>query len=604
MIKRGMLILLLISILAFSVNAMIVELVGPTPSGIEYQDVNSKEVTCKVTKNETEEITSLTVWYEENATLSWQAGSTKNNPDDNTPIPFSLTNLINATYTWNCLALNNESNAQFAGSNLTFKITFTTAAPPPTNQAPALLSNIPDMIWPEDTVNNSLNLSVYFNDPDKDPLTFSVSTIPSNIGVSISTDIVTFTPNANWTGSTSVKFSAFDGTASTESNSVSITITPVNDPPLLVKEIPNLTWIENNNKKIDLDDYFSDVDGESLNFTFTSVSNINVSIDDEDHDATFIPDDDWTGSRVFKFTALDSSNATAESNEFTLKVEEGAEEPEDTMILTKSPTDEDVNMSVGESKTFSITKQPSNATVKWYVDNLLQTNETEDSFVYKPTKEGSYNIRVQIVVGGTSDDHQWTVTVSAAGAATTPAPKAAELKEVEAEEKEIACGNRECEEGEDQFSCCLDCGCPEGYTCNEQTKTCRREKEAGNLILIIIVVSLFVGGAVGGYFYYKKKQEKEIFGLANEPIEVPPLKKEKLEVKKEAKPAEKKPVTAEKPVKKAKTTNQILLKNYILTNLRKGKSFEEIKKTLLKVGWTEEQIQEAYTAAELDKAFS
>ncbi len=35
----------------------------------------------------------------------------------------------------------------------------------------------------------------------------------------------------------------------------------------------------------------------------------------------------------------------------------------------------------------------------------------------------------------------------------------------EGKEGESKCGNGICEEGETQDTCCIDCGCPEGYTC-------------------------------------------------------------------------------------------------------------------------------------------
>ena len=120
--KRGILILIFILLLAFSVNAMTVTLTASS----DVSNGNSKDVVCKVAKNATEELVSLAVWFKNNESTQWHAGDSVTPPDDNSDETFSLTSLVNATYTWNCLAVNNESNAVFADSNNTFKVTFTT----------------------------------------------------------------------------------------------------------------------------------------------------------------------------------------------------------------------------------------------------------------------------------------------------------------------------------------------------------------------------------------------------------------------------------------------------------------------------------------------
>src|SRR3989338_8244347 len=43
------------------------------------------------------------------------------------------------------------------------------------------------------------------------------------------------------------------------------------------------------------------------------------------------------------------------------------------------------------------------------------------------------------------------------------------------------CGNNDCESGDDSSNCCLDCGCPEKYTCNNNA--CQKLAECGNGII-------------------------------------------------------------------------------------------------------------------------
>jgi len=47
--------------------------------------------------------------------------------------------------------------------------------------------------------------------------------------------------------------------------------------------------------------------------------------------------------------------------------------------------------------------------------------------------------------------------------------------------KKAECGNGQCENGEDSSNCCLDCGCPGGYSCDGNV--CKKNAQCGNGIL-------------------------------------------------------------------------------------------------------------------------
>ncbi|MCB1045358.1 MAG: hypothetical protein KDC35_20620 [Acidobacteria bacterium] len=81
-------------------------------------------------------------------------------------------------------------------------------------------------------------LTLTGSDPEGQPLTFAISTPPSNgvLGPVISTgptsaDVV-YTPNADYFGADSFEFVANDGIANSLPATVDLTITPVNDPPV------------------------------------------------------------------------------------------------------------------------------------------------------------------------------------------------------------------------------------------------------------------------------------------------------------------------------------------------------------------------------------
>jgi len=75
------------------------------------------------------------------------------------------------------------------------------------------------------------------SDADGNPITFSIVTGPAHGSLSAifnatpTSAQVTYTPDANYNGSDSFTFKADDGQGGTSTGTVSITITPVNDPP-------------------------------------------------------------------------------------------------------------------------------------------------------------------------------------------------------------------------------------------------------------------------------------------------------------------------------------------------------------------------------------
>jgi PKD repeat protein len=80
------------------------------------------------------------------------------------------------------------------------------------------------------------------SDSDNDPLTYFIVTDPSYGSLSGSPPSVTYTPDPNYYGSDNFTFRAYDGKAYSNIATVSITVTPVNDPPTAptVDVTPNL----------------------------------------------------------------------------------------------------------------------------------------------------------------------------------------------------------------------------------------------------------------------------------------------------------------------------------------------------------------------------
>jgi VCBS repeat-containing protein len=71
------------------------------------------------------------------------------------------------------------------------------------------------------------------SDPDGDPLTVVVVTVPQHGSGSIGSDgSLNYMPDANFSGSDTFSYKASDGTAESNISTVTITVNPINDPPV------------------------------------------------------------------------------------------------------------------------------------------------------------------------------------------------------------------------------------------------------------------------------------------------------------------------------------------------------------------------------------
>ncbi len=122
--------------------------------------------------------------------------------------------------------------------------------------------------------------------------------------------LATMNPNANFTGVNYVTFTATNVLGTAESNNVTLTITAVNDPPYLIKNIPTQYMVKNNNGTLNLSYYFVDVDGEDLNFTATALDNFTFHIDNNTGIVIIEPQEDYIGTNYTNITAIDESGTS------------------------------------------------------------------------------------------------------------------------------------------------------------------------------------------------------------------------------------------------------------------------------------------------------
>ncbi|MBI2167559.1 MAG: tandem-95 repeat protein, partial [Candidatus Omnitrophica bacterium] len=111
-----------------------------------------------------------------------------------------------------------------------------------------------------------------------------------------------FRPTANFNGSASLRFTVSDGTLTSDEAEVSITVDPVDDPPVLNAQ--TVTLDEDGSLTIDLGET-EDLDGETLTYTVVSGSGEGAQITITGNEALYTPGADFNGEDSFTVTVTD-----------------------------------------------------------------------------------------------------------------------------------------------------------------------------------------------------------------------------------------------------------------------------------------------------------
>ncbi len=175
----------------------------------------------------------------------------------------------------------------------------------PVNDPP--LANDQDVTAEEDT---PLSITVTATDPDGDGLTYSILTTPTDgtiSGLNPSTGELTYTPDADYSGPDSFTFEACDPSGACDTGVVTITVEPVDDPP--VADPQDLTTPEDTPLPITVTG--SDVDEDPITYGIVNgPSNGTISgFDPDTGDLLYTPNGDYVGPDSFAFEACDPNPA-------------------------------------------------------------------------------------------------------------------------------------------------------------------------------------------------------------------------------------------------------------------------------------------------------
>ncbi|MBU1048687.1 tandem-95 repeat protein [Candidatus Bipolaricaulota bacterium] len=160
----------------------------------------------------------------------------------------------------------------------------------------------------EEDVPATLNVLTNDSDPDGDVLSVDWVTQPENGTVANNGRTVTYTPNPNFHGVDTFDYAATDGNGGQARATVTILVTPVNDPP--VAQDDSASGTEDTPVTVSVLDNDSDPDGDGLAVQSVSQPSHGASTTNGSN-VTYSPDPDFHGIDSFTYTLTDGNGGTS-----------------------------------------------------------------------------------------------------------------------------------------------------------------------------------------------------------------------------------------------------------------------------------------------------
>ncbi|MEV3905542.1 Ig-like domain-containing protein [Mycobacterium sp. NPDC050551] len=195
----------------------------------------------------------------------------------------------------------------------------------PVNDAPVATGHT--ITVPEDSI-TTVNLAADSSDPDGDALTAVLVSGPSNAQTFVLNPdrTFTYTPTADFTGQDSFTYKVNDGASDSNTVTVTINVTAINDAPTAVNDGP-FTLDEDGSRTLTAAELIgNDTDpdtGDVLHIaTVNSTANTHGTVVlNSDGTVTYTPTADYNGSAEFTYTVADSANSlSADTATVTLTV--------------------------------------------------------------------------------------------------------------------------------------------------------------------------------------------------------------------------------------------------------------------------------------------
>lgn len=181
------------------------------------------------------------------------------------------------------------------------------------NLPPVIETPIPDVELNEDFgVHTVAFLQSAYSDPEGQPLAFSVLSSPSFIGAEIVNDSLIVSSVQDSSGVGELIFQASDTEGGSITDTVLVTVKPVNDSPFVVELPDTITVILGETLVFEYDSAFADVEDELIDLFYDiSISSVDITLDISTtvHYALELSTSTFIGTATLTFIVTDSEGA-------------------------------------------------------------------------------------------------------------------------------------------------------------------------------------------------------------------------------------------------------------------------------------------------------
>jgi hypothetical protein len=180
---------------------------------------------------------------------------------------------------------------------------------PPPPPAPGLTAAADSATVAED---GSTTVAVLANDTDPagGPITVTAATDPPHGTATVELDgTITYAPDADYNGPDSFGYTITNPAADSATGTVSVTVTPVNDPPVAVAD--TLVTSTNTAASIAVLANDRDIDGDTLAVTGVGAAAHGNAVVNADGSVTYTPSNGYSGSDAFSYAISDGAGGTA-----------------------------------------------------------------------------------------------------------------------------------------------------------------------------------------------------------------------------------------------------------------------------------------------------
>ena len=249
----------------------------------------------------------------------------------------------------------------------------------------------------EDT---AASITLTGSDPDGDSLTYTVLSNPSNGLLTGTPPALIYTPSLDFSGSDSFTFKVSDAFFDSNTATVSITVLPVNDPPVAHDE----SVITDEDTSVSFSLTSHDVDGGTYTYYIVS-SPTNGSLTGIAPNLTYIPNPNFNGNDSFTFSVYDGSD---DSNTATVSIIVNPVNDPPVAEDQSVATDEDIPVDItltgsdvdGDLLSYAVISIPSNGTLTGFAWEVTYTPDADfngsDSFTFR-THDGFVSSNIATV---------------------------------------------------------------------------------------------------------------------------------------------------------------------------------------------------------------